>query len=191
MRSLLTLLLLLPIWSLAGETVLQRLNKTFAPSSQLTGNYQQTRFVKHLGVTLNSSGKFSMKKNGGISWEQTKPFASALNISEKEISFTVEGSPIRVIGPDVDPVLYSFGRAFLTLLKGDESALQAQFDVKEDGPKNKWHLNLTPKSEMIKKAIRGINIYGDSFVKSVRIEDQGDNYMKIDFQNIHTLGSAK
>ncbi len=185
MKLLFIFLISCPIYSQSAETVLQRLNKTFAPASQLLGNYQQERFVKHLAVTLNSSGKFSMKKNGGIKWEQLSPFASALNISEKEMSFKVEGSASRIIEREADPILYSFGQAFLSLLKGDDTGLQAQFNIQEDIKKNSWHLLLTPKNDLVKKVIKTISIDGDTFVKSVRIEDRTDNYMKIEFRNIH------
>ncbi len=195
MGPLLTILfsffLALPCWAGSSVSIVERLNKTFAPNSKLMGSYNQERFVKSLGVTLNSSGKFNMKKNGGITWEQTKPFASTLHISEKEISFAIEGSPPRIVSPETDPALYSFGRAFLTLLKGEDSALKSQFDVSEVNLNRNWTMRLAPKNDLIKKIIRTIRIDGNDFVKNVRIEDQSDNFMKIDFKDIQILGSPK
>lgn len=165
-----------------GSTLIEDVQAQLAKKQNINGTFKQTRFVKQMAVTLNSSGNFQLDKAKGLAWSQTEPFEYKFKVDGDRIELVNKDSAPQVITKESQPMLFAFSQTFLALFSGDMSALNKQFEVKSAGTKQKWNFDLVPRDESTRRAVKGLNVSGGSAVDHVRVEDSQGNTMTIEFQ---------
>ena len=149
--------------------------------TQLEGDYDQTRVIKEVNVSLKSSGKFKIGPQIGITWAQAKPFPNTVTIKDSEI-VTSDGGESRSAA--ADPISLEISKTILQVFKNDLTGLSKNFSVKKEGTKASWKLVLQPKSRQLKKMIGSISVIGKGFVDSVSINESSGGSIQIRFSNL-------
>lgn len=146
------------------------------------GTFKQTKFVKEMNVTLNSSGEFSLDKSNGLAWKQTEPFEYTFKVNKDRIELVSKGSKPEIITKESQPLMFGFSQTFLSMFSGDMTTLKEKFEAKESGTKEKWKFDFIPRDEMARKAIKGIQVAGGKVIDLIRVEDAQGNAMSVTFQ---------
>lgn len=165
-----------------GSTLVEDVQAQLAQRSTVGGTFKQTRFIKQMNVTLDSSGKFQLDKKSGLTWKQTHPFEYNFRVDRERIELVNSNSKPEIITKESQPLLFAFSQTFLALFSGDMAALNKQFDVKSSGTKQKWSFEFVPREESARKAVKAINVGGGVSIDRVRVEDSQGNTMNVDFQ---------
>jgi len=69
------------------------------------------------------------------------------------------------------------------MLGGDLSALYSQFDVKAEGTPLQWRMQLTPNQPQLAQAIKGLQMEGGDYLKTLRITLANGDVTQIEFAN--------
>lgn len=140
----------------------------------IQGGFIQYRHLKSLSKPMAATGKFVLMPKRGLLWQMQKPFAATLRVRSDGIS---QWNGKGWIMPDTGKFSGQSRqiKLFLDLIGGDTQGLEKQFDLKLEGSAQKWTLQLTPKTLLMKQIFNHIDISGDSVVRRIELhEKQGD-----------------
>jgi hypothetical protein len=73
------------------------------------------------------------------------------------------------------------------MLSGDLSALYSQFDVQAAGTPAQWRMQLTPNQPQLAQAIKGLQMSGGSYLRTLRITLANGDVTTLDFADTTTV----
>ena len=73
------------------------------------------------------------------------------------------------------------------MLGGDLSALYSQFDVQAAGTPAQWRMQLTPNQPQLAQAIKGLQMNGGSYLRTLRITLANSDVTTLDFADSATV----
>jgi hypothetical protein len=166
-------LALLGLSSIAHAFDLQQLSDQLAKPDVIHGNFIQEKHLRALPKPLTSKGTFVLAKNHGLLWLLKTPLQQDYRITAKGIARRDTSGwqmlPSKSAGAEQN-------RLFLTVLQGDSSGLQRDFELSLSGDAQNWKLTLIPRSLLLKQVFNQINITGSDLVHSIELlETQGDS----------------
>ena len=83
-----------------------------------------------------------------------------------------------------------FSGVLFSLLAGDLAQLETLFDVDGAVRGNGWHVALKPRDPALAKAIAGITLDGDTYVRNITISEPGGDRSSIRFAELVTGAEA-
>jgi outer membrane lipoprotein-sorting protein len=156
------------------DELLKRVEEAHKEHKDFKGNFTQTKYLPAFDDKIESSGRFVFKKPDHVRWEYEKPHKSILVItgeSGKKWSESTGRTESFKLGDDrgLDAVV----KQLFTWFKGEFTKLKDDYDV-EVTARNPATLKMTPKKELVKKFIAGIEVKftdAEKEIKSVRISE--------------------
>nr|WP_315438045.1 outer membrane lipoprotein carrier protein LolA [uncultured Pseudomonas sp.] len=166
-------LALLAVSTLANAFDLQQLSEQLAKPEVIHGQFIQEKHLRALPQPLLSKGSFVLAKNDGLLWLLKTPLQQDYRITANGIARRDGNAwqllPNKSAGAEQN-------RLFLTVLQGDSSGLQRDFELALSGDAQQWKLTLTPRSLLLKQVFNQININGGELVQTIELlETQGDS----------------
>lgn len=166
-------LALLAVSTLANAFDLQQLSEQLAKPEVIHGQFIQEKHLRALPQPLLSKGSFVLAKNHGLLWLLKTPLQQDYRITANGIARRDGNAwqllPNKSAGAEQN-------RLFLTMLQGDSSGLQRDFELALSGDAQQWKLTLTPRSLLLKQVFNQININGGELVQTIELlETQGDS----------------
>ena len=166
-------LALLAVSTLANAFDLQQLSEQLAKPEVIHGQFIQEKHLRALPQPLLSKGSFVLAKNHGLLWLLKTPLQQDYRITANGIARRDGNAwqllPNKSAGAEQN-------RLFLTMLQGDSSGLQRNFELALSGDAQQWKLTLTPRSLLLKQVFNQININGGELVQTIELlETQGDS----------------
>jgi hypothetical protein len=141
----------------------------------LTGTFEQSKQVKGFKRPLKSSGTYRVAKSEGVNWNTQKPFASELTVRAGDITSKQNGVEVFKLDAKSEPAVRVITELLFSLLAGDLPSLATQFEQGGEVGEKDWRIELTPRSESLKKVFVRITLKGDEHVRSVHLlEVAGD-----------------
>ena len=147
-----------------------RLDKTLITQ----GEFQQEKQLKFLRKPLFSKGTFTYHQSKGVIWKTVTPIPSILLVNDAQL---MTGQGEQAVPP-------AFGRVFKALLGGELNRLGEDFIIAGGEQELTWNIRLTPKDELLKKAISSIHINGDTELRELEISETNGNITHIRFSAI-------
>jgi len=131
-------------------------------SNQITkGDFLQSRYI------TTSKGKTELKSNGkfifcldGIVWNTEKPFPSSMVITTKKIIQTQSNGKKTVIDGADKAAFANVAEIISSILTGDFSKLEENFNLNFETEASQWKLTLNPKNETLAQTINAIELKG-------------------------------
>ncbi len=151
---------------------------------RITGDFVQTRKMALLSKPLVSRGTFQLVKGKGLIWQQKKPFASKLVVTDDKIEQSIENNPPFVLTAKQQPIVFAFTRVFLSIFKGNTQAIKEYFNIYFTGDTKHWQLALVPKGSPLNKAIKSVEVTGGKYADRIVIHEAKGNDMEIKFSNV-------
>ncbi|WMD22889.1 outer membrane lipoprotein carrier protein LolA [Achromobacter seleniivolatilans] len=137
------------------------------------GQFVQQKFLRSLPQPLTSRGDFTLASGQGLLWLLRTPIKQDLRINAKGISRRDETGAWQSLPQQTGSGREN--RLFLSVLAGDTTGLQENFDLALTGEANAWQLLLTPKSVLLRQIFDNIQINGGKLVDRIELrETQGD-----------------
>lgn len=173
-------LLSLPAWALSPADITARLQTP----ANVQGGFKQERFIKSLNTPMQTQGTFVLQKNKGLLWQVSKPFELRLRVRADGIAQwdaktrRWRGSSQSGQGAQV--------KLFMAVLGGDTTELQKQFTLQAEGSRDKWKLQLLPKTALMKQIFKQIHIEGDSLVRRVELQETQGERTVMHFSQLQT-----
>ena len=167
---------------------LEKVQQMLSVADNLKGDFTQTRHIALLSAPLISSGNFVISKTTGLTWDQLKPFASSLQVTDTKLIQKMGDNPPTTITKEQQPIVFSFTSIFLSIFKGDTAKVKQYFNIYFMGDTVHWEIALKPNSSPLNKAIASIELSGGEYIQTVSINEVKKNKMVIEFANIQPLG---
>ncbi|MFC4891681.1 outer membrane lipoprotein carrier protein LolA [Pseudofrancisella aestuarii] len=158
--------------------------KQLTKNSNISGNFEQTRHIDGLQTPLTSSGTFKLSPESGLYWNQDKPFKSILKVTKDSLEQTVMDNPPTILTRDQQPVVFTFTQVFMSILQGNTDSIEQYFNASFKGNTKDWEITLTPKANIISKAIESIYLKGSNTIDFVKVIDTEGNIVNIKFSNV-------
>lgn len=143
----------------------------------LRGQFEQEKQLRGFRNPLLSRGDFVLAKDRGLLWTTRSPFASTLVLTRQHLLVRQADGGTRTLGDTkASPAVSTTNALLMALLAGDTEALSRQFVLSETvGADGSWRLQLVPKAGALKKVFARIELQGDRYVRSVRLDEvRGD-----------------
>ena len=152
---------------------LQQLSDQLAKPTVIHGNFIQEKHLRALPQPLVSKGTFVLAKDHGLLWLLKTPLQQDYRITPEGIARRDANGwqplPNKSAGAEQN-------RLFLSVLAGDSSGLQRDFELQLHGEAQQWKLTLIPRSLLLKQVFTQINIDGGELVQTIELlETQGDS----------------
>ncbi|MEQ1738728.1 MAG: outer membrane lipoprotein carrier protein LolA [Methyloglobulus sp.] len=168
------ILFVLSLGHCIADDFLAKITVRLTQTANTQGSFQQEKHLKFLRKPLLSTGTFTYDQNKGVIWKTISPIPSLLLIND-ELLLTAQGE--QALPP-------AFGRVFKALLGGELNHLAEDFEIIGKEQKTSWQLQLTPKDELLKKAIKTILLSGDSELRLLELQEANSNLTRIKFSEI-------
>ena len=176
-------ILLLPLIAMA-ELSVEQLNKVVASPEQLHGEFKQSKYLKDLDVTLDSSGVFSYTRAESIRWETLEPIKNLLLMTPERISSSHNGQETMMLEAKSNPTVMILSDVFFAVLTANWGKLTTYFSLSGTLNQQQWHVDLIPTDAAIMQAIRRVEIEGDSLLKQLVFVESNGNRTVIIFDQL-------
>ncbi|WP_237466389.1 outer membrane lipoprotein carrier protein LolA [Vibrio stylophorae] len=164
----------------------QALQQQLSRYSVIQGEFRQTRHLALFSEPLQSSGNFLVAAEYGLNWQQTRPFAVQVVLTQDQLLQRLpDGSEERLAAQD-NPVIFHFSHLFLSLFQGQTDALSEQFEMQLSGNAEQWQLTLVPTSAPLNQVFSSINLKGGQFVNQLTLQEVRGDRTVIEFINQRT-----
>ena len=158
--------------------------KQLTKNANISGDFEQTRYIQGLDKPLKSSGTFAISSDDGLLWKQTKPFDSTMKATKDRLENSIMDNPPTVVTKEQQPMIFTFTQVFMSVFQGNTKDVQNYFDIDFTGDINSWSIELTPKSSPLNKAIKNITLKGAKTIEQINVADAQDNVIDIKLTNI-------
>jgi len=180
-----TLLLCYP-FSVSALTF-EQLQQQLMTQKILRGDFTQSKKLQMFNQPLRSNGTFLLSHQAGLIWKQSNPFPVSLVLAENKLRQQFAGQPAEIIQASDNPMVFYFSHLFLSLFKGDLSALESQFELTlNEQADNRWSLQLTPTQAPLNKVFKEIMITGSVQIEVLTLDELNGDSSTIEFNNIST-----
>ncbi len=173
--------------SYANQQDFQAVQHQLAQANNVSGKFVQIRKIKLLSSPLKSEGNFTLSKTKGLSWNQTQPFKSTLQLTASKLIQQIGNNPPIVLTKNQQPIVFFFAKTFLSVFRGNTQDLKPYFNIGFTGNINDWKINLTAKSAPLNKAIKKIELSGGKYVKTAIISEATGDSLTIHFSDVTSL----
>ena len=182
------LICLLALFSLGAQAVtLDSLQQRFSEQPVLRAEFTQQRSVSGMDQKLNSSGNLLISREEGLWWQQQKPFALSLLLTNNRMVQTMAGQAPQVVTAQNNPQMFQFNGLLSALFHADHRALAQNFALDfSDKGQGKWVLILKPTTSPLNKLFKTITLDGQDFLNHINIDDMQGDSTQIQFFNQRT-----
>jgi outer membrane lipoprotein-sorting protein len=166
------------------DQLIEKLNAKAQSISTFQCEFKQVKYLAYLDVSVESSGKFTLKKKNQVRWEYIEPYKYVLVIKDGKMS-------IKDFEGNKD--LKQKGNKFLEHLNElVESLFLGNIGINQDFKKEffendlSYNLTLTPKLSQTKNDFKQINIYFEKFnleVTGIKITESSGDFTSLLFKN--------
>ncbi|MCL6742988.1 MULTISPECIES: outer membrane lipoprotein carrier protein LolA [Kosakonia] len=169
-------LLVLLFAPFVNAVTLEELQQRFTQQPVVRAHFTQTRTIKDLPQPLRSQGEMLIAREQGLLWDQTAPFPMMLMLDDSRMVQIINGQPPQVITAQNNPQMFQFNHLLRALFQADRAVLEQNFRIDfNDAGKGRWTLKLTPITTPLDKIFTSIDLAGDHYLDSIRLNDkQGD-----------------
>jgi outer membrane lipoprotein-sorting protein len=143
--------------------------------------FVQTQTLQALQKPLVSSGTLLFVRDQGAIWRIEQPTRMTYVMTDAGVTTLDANDKPMARGARNAAGVAQVSRMMRAMLAGDLSALYSQFSVNAQGNADRWQLKLTPAQPQLAQALRGLDLAGDTYVRSIRIRSANGDETRIDF----------
>jgi len=163
---------------------IQKITNQLQQHTLLAGEFRQTRRLQGFSRAIESTGIFIYWQGHGLYWETRQPFFQASTFIQDGVIDWRQSDGFKSEVIDNNPILKNISSIIVPLVGGDLEKLERTFDASWDFGEKEWSITLEPVSFMISRAVSGIEVTGQQFIRNFVITTSGNDITAIDFFNI-------
>lgn len=165
----------------ANSSLLQNIDERLANHDLLHGQFEQKKYLSFLTQPLISKGEFSIQKPNRLTWTIKSPIPSQLIFDDNGIKQTTNGQDSWEASSQ-QPGIATVGKIIQALMMSDWDSLSEYFDIDGSIVTESWSLSLTPKNEPMAKAIKNIQLQGDSYLQLMTLNEHSGDRTNLTFK---------
>ncbi len=147
------------------------------------GSFVQTKSIKKLNREVVSRGTFIIADGEGIFWNTEKPFPSKMAVTKSAVIQTSASGKKSVMKSSGNQTFEEFSEILSSVFDGNYENLEKNFEINFSRNGQIWSAVLVPKSDVLKKFTKNIEMAGDSALKSVILNENTGDFLKYEFSN--------
>jgi outer membrane lipoprotein-sorting protein len=167
----------------ATQDVLAQLNARLSHYPVLRADFVQTRQVAALKKPLISRGHLVISRQYGVLWEIEQPLHLSYVLGDKQIVEIGADGQSKTRDLQQMPGMAQVARIFRALLDARSVALREYFDIDSTRQGERWVLRLVPRQQQLAQYLSQVDLSGEAFVESIRIEEASGDSTRIEFKN--------
>lgn len=191
-RTLLLAAFGLPHAFAADATALLRdVRQRMVQEPVVRGAFEQQKTVKGFRHPLVSSGDFVVSQQRGVLWRTRLPYASSLVVTrDRVIARQADGSVARRLSANEEPAVRTISETLSGVLSADLAVLAQRFQIEgELIGRDAWRLVLLPRDAGLARWVQRLELEGDRFLRSVRLQEAAGDQTHIRLAR-HTTAAA-
>jgi outer membrane lipoprotein-sorting protein len=170
----------------ANETQLvQQIAAHLAQAKGIRAQFTQTQTLSAMNRPLVSTGSLVFFRERGVIWQIDTPYKATYVITDSGATqVDANGKPVTANRqPQGARGVAQVSKMMRAMLGGDLSALYSQFDVKAEGTPSQWRMQLNPNQPQLAQSIKGLQMEGGDYLKTLRITLANGDVTQIEFAN--------
>lgn len=147
----------------------------------LRGAFEQRKTVKGFRHPLVSSGEFVVSRQRGVLWRTQQPYASTLVVTrDRVLARQADGTVARRLSASEEPAVRAISETLFGVMAADLVALDRRFEISGElvGPGG-WRLVLLPREPALARWLQRVELEGDRFLRSVRLQEGSGDLTQI------------
>lgn len=190
-RAFLFALVSLPMCAAAQSQPdpLQALQARLAAFETVRADFVQHKEIAAMKRPLVSSGRVLISREHGVWWQIEQPLRIGYVLQADRIVEIAADGTRRTRSAQDQPGLGQVARIFRALLNAQNDALAEYFEVRSVPAAKGWAVELKPRQPQLAQHLQSIQLSGDTFVESIRIDEASGDRSLIEFKN--SRGGAK
>ena len=153
--------------------LLREVRQRLTSEPVVRGAFEQRKTVKGFRNPLLSSGDFVVARQRGVLWRTAAPFPSSLVVTrDRVVARQADGTVARRLSASEEPAVRAVSETLFGVMAADLSALVQRFDVGGElqGAQG-WRLVLLPREPGLARWIQRVELEGDRFLHTVRLQE--------------------
>lgn len=182
----------LPAWAAAPvATLLRDVRQRLNAEPVVRGVFEQRKTVQGFRNPLLSAGEFVVSRQHGLLWRTQEPFASTLVVTrDRVLARGADGRIARRLDASEEPAVRAVSETLFGVMAADLDALAQRFDITgEQSEREGWRLVLLPREAGLARWVQRVELEGDRFLRSVRLQEASGDVTQIRMLR-HTTASA-
>ena len=143
--------------------------------------FVQTQSLQAMQKPLVSSGTLLFLRDHGALWRVEQPYRMTYVMTDTGVTTLDANDKPMARGARNAAGVAQVSRMMRAMLMGDLSALYSQFNVSAQGTASRWQLHLIPAQPQLAQALLGLDLSGDAYLRSLRIQSANGDETRIEF----------
>ncbi|TDN68895.1 outer membrane lipoprotein carrier protein LolA [Paraburkholderia sp. BL10I2N1] len=171
--------------SASDTQLVQQITGKLAQAKGVRAQFTQTQTLSAMNRPLVSTGSLVFFRERGVLWQIDTPYKAIYVITDAGVAeVNAAGQRVNTNAPQQGARgVAQVSKMMRAMLGGDLSALYSQFDVKAAGTPGQWRMQLTPNQPQLAQAIKGLQMEGGDYLKTLRITLANGDVTQIEFAN--------
>jgi outer membrane lipoprotein-sorting protein len=165
--------------------LVQQIAAHLAQAKGIRAQFTQTQTVSAMNRPLVSTGTLVFFRERGVIWQMDTPYKATYVMTGAGVTqVDATGKPVTSNRqPQGARGVAQVSKMMRAMLGGDLSALYSQFDVKAEGTPTQWRMHLNPNQPQLAQSIKGLQMEGGDYLKTLRITLANGDVTQIEFAN--------
>ncbi|WP_415774278.1 LolA family protein [Paraburkholderia sp. J7] len=156
--------------STSDAALVSQITSRLARANGVRSHFMQTQTLAAMKAPLVSTGSLLFYRERGVIWQVETPYKKTWIMREGGVTvIDAAGQRTANGGAQGARGAAEIAKMMRAMLGGDLSGLYSQFDVEARGTPAQWQIRLVPRQPQIAQALRGIEMEGGDFLRSLRI----------------------
>jgi hypothetical protein len=166
----------------ADAGLVTQITAHLAQAKGIRSRFTQTQTLAAMQRPLISSGSLLFFRARGVIWQIEVPYRATYVITDAGAS-EVNPQGRRTDAGHGNGVrgVAQVTQMMRAMLGGDLSALYSQFDVRARGTPAQWQLLLTPNQPQLAQSLKGLQMSGGDYLRTVRVTLANGDVTQLDF----------
>lgn len=147
------------------------------------GTFVQTKFIRNINRSIQSSGEFVISAADGILWDTKKPFPSVLVMTKTAVVQIGASGSRSVLAAGSNPTFEEFAAVLSSVFNGDAGQLERSFDIDFAGSVSGWSMVLVPKDDSVRTFVSSIEMAGAESIDQILLTEPSSGFVRYDFSD--------
>jgi outer membrane lipoprotein-sorting protein len=165
-----------------NQALVSQVTTHLAQMKGVRAHFTQTQTLSAMKQPLVSTGTLMFLRDRGVIWRIDTPYTATWVITDAGVTtLDANGKPIRTKSAQGVRGVAQVSNMMRAMLGGDLSALYSRFDVDARGSSSDWTLALKPNQPQLAQALKGLDMKGGAFLRSLQIDAANGDITRIEF----------
>lgn len=165
---------------------LTELKAITATPENLSGTFQQNKYLAQLETSLKSTGEFNYVRDKKIIWHILTPVDSTLELTPNSMLSYQGDQQVSKLDGESNPVVAVFSDIFFGVMTAQWQVLEQYFTVEAEVKGQQWQAKLTPTDKNVANFIQQVSLSGDQYLQQITLFEPEGNRTQIEFDKLQS-----